>query len=331
MKISSLVRRSAVVLISAVALTSLAGCSTSASTSSEDAVWSYTDATGKTVNLDHEPERIASFSDYALGLLSNDISPVAIFGRIDVATDARFADYDVSDTAIVGNSYGEIDLEKLTEAAPDLIITGIYPTDRKGSLDTKGPLYGLADVEQQEQLEKIAPIIAIEVGGKGSDVIESSNKLAEALGADPATIAAAKEKYDAAAADLSAAAKENPIELTQMYADADGIYVVKPMDEPETELYTSLGVKFTDLNPDGDFYWDIYSWENAADMMTGDVLLVSDEGFKEADLQEQPTFATHKALVAGQIHPWIDVAFDYTSQAQHMEELAAIIRASKKL
>lgn len=325
-------RRTALVLIPALAVI-LAGCAPSASDDAADgdAAWSFTDDTGTTVTLDHQPERVASFSDYALGLLSNGIEPVAIFGRFDVATDTRFADYDIADIPIVGNNYGEIDLEALAEAAPDLIVTGIYPTDREGTLDLEGPYYAFADAEQQEQIEKIAPVVAIEVGGKGLDVIESSNKLAEALGASPETIAAGKEKYDAAAADLTAAAEETGLEVTQMYADADGIYVVKPLDEPETELYGSLGVDFTDNNPDGDYYWDIYSWENAAQMMTGDVLLVNVEGFQEDDLLAQPTFADHPALAAGQVYTWNQAALDYASQAAHMEELAQVLRDSKKV
>jgi iron complex transport system substrate-binding protein len=332
MRSSTVLRRAALVLVPVLGLAGLAGCSSAAeSASGGDAAWSFTDDTGTTVTLDHQPERVASYSDYAIGLLSYDIAPVAVFGRADVASDARFDDYDLSDTAVVGNSYGEIDLEALAEAAPDLIVTGIYPTDREGTLDLEGPYYGVADVEQQEQLEKIAPMVAIEVGGKGSDVIQSMNTLAEALGATDDTIAAAKEQYDAAAADLTAAAEETGLEVTQMYADADGVYVVKPADEPETELYTGLGVDFTDLNPDGDYYWDIYSWENASQMMTGDVLLVNVDGFTEDDLLAQPTFATHPALVAGQVHEWNGAALDYASQAAHMTELAEILRASKKL
>jgi iron complex transport system substrate-binding protein len=329
-------RRSALLIVPALVLAALAGCSSSSSDpatsdSSSDAAWSFTDDAGKTVTLDHTPERVASYSDYALGLLSNGIDPVAIFGRFDVDTDTRFDKYDISDTAIVGNSYGEIDLEALAEAAPDIIVTGIYPTDREGTLDLEGPLYGLADVEQQEQLEKIAPVVAIEVGGAGIDVIESSNKLAEALGADPEVIAAGKAKYDTAAANLTAVAEETGLEVTQMYADADGVYVVKTADEPETELYASLGVDFTNLNPDGDYYWDIYSWENVSKMMTGDVLLVNVEGFQEDDLLAQPTFAEDPALVAGQVHTWNQAALDYASQAAHMDELAQILLDSKKL
>jgi iron complex transport system substrate-binding protein len=320
-----------------VALLGLSACSSGSeagtpSTDSAAGEWSYTDATGTTVTLDHTPERVASFADYAVGLLSYGIDPVAVFGRFDVAGDTRFGEYDISDTAVVGNSYGEIDLEALAGAAPDLIVTGIYPTDREGTLDLEGPFYGFADVEQQEQLEKIAPVVAIEVGGKGIDVIESLAGLAEDLGASPDTIADAKAEYDAAAAELTAAAAESDVEVTQMYADADGVYVVKPQDEPETQLYSELGVKYTDLNPDTDYYWDIYSWENAGQMMTGDVLLVNNEGYQEAELLEQPTFASHPALAADQVHDgWVGAALDYHSQAEHMTELAEILRESKKL
>ncbi|MCS5735140.1 ABC transporter substrate-binding protein [Herbiconiux daphne] len=337
MKNLAVVRRTALVLAPLIALMGLAGCSSTADAGTSDGgadsagAWSYTDDAGTTVTLDHEPERVASYSDYAIGLMSYGIDPVAVFGRADVATDARFADYDLSDTAIVGNSYGEIDLEALAETAPDLIVTGIYPTDREGTLDTEGAYYGVADVEQQAQLEKIAPVVAIEVGGAGSDVIDSMNRLASSLGVSDDTIAAAKTDFDAAAADLTAAAGESGLEVTQLYADADGVYVVKPADEPETELYRSLGVDFTDLNPDGYYYWDIYSWENAAQMMTGDVLLINVQGYGEADLLAQPTFASHPALQAGQAYAWDGAALDYASQAAHMKELADILRESKKL
>jgi iron complex transport system substrate-binding protein len=323
-------------LLPAAVLAALAGCAGtggddgSASTGGSDGAWSFTDDRGVEVTLDAPPERVASYADYALGLLSNGLEPTAIFGRVDVASDDRFADYDISDAAIVGNSYGEIDLEALAESAPDLIVTGIYPVDSEGTLPEDGPLYAFADVEQQEQIESIAPVVAIEVGGAGQDVIDSVNRLSEALGADPATIDAGREDFDAAAGELRAAAEETGLEVTQMYADAaNGIYVAKPADEPEMELYRSYGVDFTDLNPDdGTYYWDIYSWENAGAMFTGDVLLVNVEGFQEDDLLAQPTFRDHPALQAGQIHAWNGAALDYASQADHMRELAQILRDS---
>jgi len=326
--------------MSAAALAALSGCASDAEPaagaggsahSSDAGPWTYTDGTGRTVTLEQRPTRIASFADYALGFLSYGLSPVAIFGRVKVADDDRFDKFDLSDTAVVGNSYGEIDLEALAEAAPDLIVVGIYPTDRKGTLDLKGALYSLKDVEQQKQLEKIAPVVAIKVGGAGLDVIKSLTGLARKLGAKDTMIAEAKKKFDAAADDLSAVARKTRLEVTQMYADSDGIYVVKPYDEPETQLYSTLGVDFTNAHPNGYFYWDIYSWENADKVMTGDVLLVNVEGLQPADLKKQPTFASDPALVAGQVHSWNDTALDYASQAGHMAKLARILRSSKKL
>lgn len=328
------VGRRALLPVLVLALAALAACSSSAGSSASPSApsatgWTYTDDTGTTVTLDHRPARVASFTDYAIGLFSYGLRPVAVFGRVDVASDPRLSGYDLSGVAIVGNAYGEIDLEALAAARPDLIVTGIYPTDRQGTLDLKGPYYAFADVEQQKQLAKIAPIVAVTIGGNGADVVASLTKLASSLGASADRVATARAEYDAAAADLTAAAKATTVEVTQMYADADGVYVVKPADEPETALYRSLGVRYTDLHPTGKYYWDIFSWENAAQMMTGDVLLPNVEGYQEADLKKQPTFARHPALAAGQVHTWQGAAFDYHSQAEQMTRLAAILRASK--
>lgn len=330
----TLVRRGAAVPALAVAALALASCSSGGSADGADAssgAWTFTDDVGVTVTLDRAPERVASYADYALGLHSLDVDPVAVFGRVPVATDERFADYDLSDVAVVGNSYGEVDIEAMAAADPDVIVVGIYPTDGEGTLDLEGPRYSLQDTAQQQQLEAIAPLITIEVGGKGQDVVDSLNRLALALGAEQSTVDEAKSEFDAAAADLADAAETSGVEVTQMYADASsGIYVAKPDDEPEMELYRQYGVDFTDLNPDdGNYYWDVYSWENASQMSTGDVLLVNVEGFQADDLAAQPTFASHPALVAGQVHAWNGAAMDYRSQAAHMAELAEILRSSQ--
>lgn len=343
MKASSSPRGAARVLIPLLAavlgVTALASCSSDSSTAAEASAgssaapveWTYTDDTGTTVTLPQRPERVAAYADYAIGMFAYGLQPSAVFGRVDVATDPRFTDFDLSNTTIVGNSYGEIDLEALAASEPDLIVTGIYPTDRDGTLDSTQPYYAFADLEQQEQLAKIAPIVAIKVGGNGLDVITSLTALSEALGASPDTIAAARTDFDTASAELTAAAGDGTIEVTQMYADADGIYVVKPADEPETQLYRSLGVTFTDLHPDGDYYWDIFSWENVGQMMTGDVLLPNVEGFQAEALAAQPTFASSPALVAGQVHTWNGAALDYASQAGQMTRLAEILRSSQNV
>lgn len=323
--------------VALVSLAALAACATGGGTPATTAPsgpaesgWSYTDDTGATITLDARPTRIAGFADQVLSLLSYGVKPVAIFGRVDVKSDPRFAGYDLSDVKIVGNAYGEIDLEALAEAQPDIIVTAVYPTDRQGTLDSKTPYYGLKDLEQQEKVVAIAKLAAVKVGGKGLAVIESNAKLAIALGADQAKVDADRATFDAAAAKLTAAASTSDLEITQMYADADGIYLVKPKDEPQTELYQSLGVKLTELKPSGDYYWDIYSWENAAKTMSGDVIMLSVEGFQIDDLKKQATFAKHPALVAGQVYANPYTAMNYSSQAKALDQLTEYLTTAKQ-
>lgn len=323
----------AVLLPVIVALLALSGCAgaPAAEPSSSASGWTYTDGIGNTVTLDHVPSRIAGFTDQVLSLMSYGIAPVAVFGRTDVASDTRFADYDLSNVAITGNTYGEIDLEALAAAQPDLIVTGIYPSDREGTIDTTQPYYGFKDLEQQQKLAAIAPIVTITVGGEGKDVIEANTALALALGADRAKVDADKQAFDTAAANLTRVAREKGLKVAAMYADTDGIYLVKTNDEPETQLYASLGVDYVNLNPDGDYYWDIYSWENAGTVKVADVILLSNEGFQAADLRKQPTFADDAALQAGQVFERRVSPMDYSSQARNLDVLAGQLEQSNKV
>lgn len=324
----------------AAALTSvlaLAGCAApsapaaQASGSASASGWTYTDDIGNTVTLAQRPTRIAGFTDQALSLFSYGITPVAVFGRTDVASDTRFGGFDTSAMKILGNSYGEIDLEGLAQAKPDLIVTGIYPSDREGTIDTTQPYYGFKDLEQQAKLAAIAPIVTVKVGGTGLSVLESNARLALALGADQAKVDADKATFEKVAANLSTVAKASGLKVSAMYADANGIYLVKPEDEPETQLYKSLGVDYTELNPGGDYYWDIYSWENAGKVKVADIILLSDEGFQIDDLRRQKTFADDPALVAGQVYERRVSPMNYSAQAKNLDVLAGYLSSAKKV
>lgn len=320
----------------AASMFALAGCSsddastTASSSSAEDTTWTYTDAVGKTVTLDHTPTKVAGFVDQVASLMSYGVKPVALFGRQDIESDPRFADTDLEGIALVGSTYGEIDLEALAAAQPDLIVTGIYPTDREGTLIAEGPFYGFADVEQQKQIEKIAPVITVEVGGSGLDVINTLADLAVSLGADSDKVAADKAEFDTVVAGLTEASEARPeIEVTSMYADADGVYITKVADEPMTQMYAEFGVNLTNLNPEGDYYWDIYSWENVSKMFTSDILLPNNEGFQAADLAKQPTFAENPALKADQVYTWSYPFMTYSDQAESLTQLTELIKNAK--
>ena len=332
--------RAALVTSVAVSALLLAGCSStsssngsdsagSGSTAAADGAWSYKDATGATVKVDHIPKRVVVLNDIALSFIEYGLQPVGTFGQLTMAKDARFTGLDTDGITQLGEAYGDIDLEQLAALKPDLVVTSVYPTDEQGTLDTTQPGYGFKDMEQEKQIQAIAPVVQVKWGGKGEDVIEKIADLAESLGAKESTVAKAEKRFDAAADELEKVAKDKDLSVVSMYADGDGAYVTRPTDEPSLQMYSSFGVDFVNPKPKG-FYWGIYSWENAG-QITGDVILLSQQGYQVADLEKQPTFADNAALQAGQVHSWTFPALDYASQADYMQKMAGWLEDSKKL
>src|SRR5690606_14752856 len=187
-------------------LLAVTACSTPAPEPTGTGGWSYTDDLGNTVTLDERPTRIAGLTDVVASLWNYGIEPVAAFGYTAISQDQRFAGRDLSGVTELGMMYGQIDLEALAAAEPDLIVTHAYPVDAAGTIDPQQPLYGFADLAQQEAVARIAPIVAITMDGSAVQVIDRTAQLALALGADPAVVTGARAEYDAAADRLRAAA-----------------------------------------------------------------------------------------------------------------------------
>ncbi|MDP5181128.1 ABC transporter substrate-binding protein [Blastococcus sp. BMG 814] len=285
--------------------------------------WQFTDDLGNTVELDAAPERVAGLNDVVSSLWNYGVEPVATFGQTATADDVAFEGKDLSEVEIVGESYGQIDLEQLAAAAPDVIVTSVYPTDREGTIDQTQPFYGFESLEQQEQVAEIAPIIAIAWKGSAADVIDRTAELAGALGADleGGEVARAREEFEAASAELTEAAAGGVTVLpVAAYAD-EGFYMAKARDEPSLRMYADLGVRFVDPGGEG-YYWETASWENVP-QHPSDVLLYSLRGaMTPEEMATQPTYGLLPAVQAGQVHPWKYIGMDYVAQAEYMEELA---------
>lgn len=292
--------------------------------------WSFTDDLGNTVELDEAPDRVAGINDVMSSLWNYGVEPVATFGQTSTADDVAFEGRDLSDVEILGESYGDIDLEQLAAAAPDVIVTTVYPTDSEGTLDESQPLYGFESIEQQEQIAQIAPIIAIAWRGSAADVIERTTELAEALGADLDSddVVAAREEFEAAREALTEAAAGGLTVLpVAAYAD-EGFYMAKAPDEPSLRMYSDLGVRFVD--PGGDeYYWQTAGWEDVP-QYPSDLILYSLRGaLPPEEMAEQPTYALLPAAQAGQVHPWKYIGMDYAAQAGYMTELAGWLGAAQ--
>lgn len=311
-------------------LLALTACSTSAPAPTSAEGWSFTDDLGNTVTLDERPARIAGLTDVVASLWNYGIEPVAAFGYTGISQDQRFADRDLSGVAELGPMYGQIDLEALAAADPDLIVTHAYPLDAAGTIDPQAPLYGFADLAQQEAAARIAPIVAITMDGSAVQVIDRTVQLALALGADPALVDTARAEYDTAADRMRAAAAPGLQVLVVAAYPADGFYVAKAPDDPTLSAFADLGVQFVD--PGGtSYYWETVSWENVG-ALPADVVLESqiDEMTAEQILA-QPTFARTPAGQARQVYPWVFATLDYSAQAAYMNEVAGNLETARKV
>ncbi|SOD94869.1 ABC transporter substrate-binding protein [Blastococcus haudaquaticus] len=294
--------------------------------------WSFTDDLGTTVELEEAPTRIAGLNDLTASLWNYGIEPVATFGQTSAAEDVAFEGKDLSDVAIVGSAYGEIDLEALAAADPDLIVTTIYPIDSSGEIPEDTPGYGFNDLAQQEQIAEIAPIVTIAYRGSAADVVERVVELADALGVDTegGPVAEARADFEAASQTLTEAAGSGVSVLPVFATEADGWWMAKAADDPQLALYQELGVEFVD--PGGeDYFWNSVGWEEVPEHPS-DVLLYSLRfSMTPEEIAAQPTAALLPAVQAGQLYPWKYIGPDYVAQAAYMVELAGYLTEAQKV
>jgi iron complex transport system substrate-binding protein len=294
--------------------------------------WEFTDDLGTTVSLDEVPTRVAGLNDVLSSLWNYGIEPVASWGQTSIEDDVAFEGKDLSGVEIVGTSYGQIDLEALAAAEPDLIVASVYPTDSEGTLDADAPLYGFESIEQQEQVAEIAPIVGIAWRGSAAEVIERTVELAESLGVDVegGEVAQMREEYEAASAELTAAAESGVSVLPVFATEADGWWMAKAPDDPSLHLYQDLGVNFVDPGGDG-YFWNSVGWEEVPGHPS-DVLLYSLRfSMTPEEIAAQPTAALLPAVMAGQLYPWKYLGMDYVAQAEYMTELAGWLTEAQKV
>ena len=300
-----------------------AGDTTATGAEATTGPWSYTDDLGQTVELDETPTRIAAYGDEAAALWNFGITPVALFHYLDPADDPTFEDLDLGETEVVGTQYGEIDLERLAAAQPDLIVTTTYDGD------TPDEMYGFKDKAQLAKVRAIAPVIGVEQAGSALDVIGSNEELATALGVDTgegSEVAEDRAAFEEASRELTEAAAGGRTVLP-VYAEDSGLYVVIPQDDPAMHYFQDLGVRFEPTGGEGDYYWEILSWENA-DRYDPDLVLNSQRGsYSTEQLQDQPVFGSLPAVRDGDVQPWKFKSMDYPSLTSYMEELAGWLSA----
>ena len=289
--------------------------------------WSHTGGDGRTVSVDHVPTRIIAHANAAAGLIPLGIRPVGIYVDSPVAEDKSLAGLDLTGIEIIGEAWGEIDVEKAAALKPDLIIAEWWPLEKAWS--------GLEESasDASKPIVQLAPITGVEQGPSIVEMIEDYEALAASLGADlsgPA-VAADKAAFTTAlgAFKTAVAAKPN-LTVLPVWAGTDALYVAATAGSAELSDFASWGLRLiTSEIADDRGYWETLSWENA-DKYQPDLIIVDNRSASTMETAKaQPMWTSIKAAAAGQVTDW--PAFwlrNYRAYAAELDKLTAAVNAA---
>ncbi|MEU8176412.1 ABC transporter substrate-binding protein [Microbispora hainanensis] len=295
--------------------------------------WSFADDRKETVTAAAVPSRVVAFTGTAAALVDYGLQDkiVGVFGetkRDDGSPDPQAGDLDVNKVTILGNVWGEFNIEKYAALRPELLVTHMYDP---------GALWYVPD-ESKDKIVKLAPSVAISVARVPmTEPIERYAALAESLGADLGApkVADAKARFEAAAESVRKAVADNPgIKVLAASGSPDVLYVSNPEVNTDLMYFAQLGVDVVKPDKPGDGgYYENLSWENA-DKYDADLILLDNRStaLQPKDLTSKPSWAKLPAVKAGQIVGWDPVPrFSYAGAAPILENLATAIRNAKKL
>lgn len=327
-------RRGVLAASGAVALGALAaGCGgESSSASPKDDSWSFTDDRRKKISAKHRPSHVVAYIGSAAALHDFGVvdQVVGVFGPSklkDGKPDPQAGSVDIDKVTIVGNTYGEFDLEKYAALNPDLLVTNMY----------QPPALWFVPDDSKKKILELAPSIGFTVANVSLlEPIKRYEELAGSLGADlkAKQVTDAKARFERASATLRAAARARGLlKVLAASASTDLFYVSDPKVYADLSYFQSLGVDVIQPNKVQGGFFENLSWEKA-DKYPADLILLDNRtsALQPKDLTSNPTWSRLPAVKAGQITPWLsEPRFSYAGAAPLIERLAAALQKAKKV
>jgi iron complex transport system substrate-binding protein len=265
--------------------------------------WSFKDDRGTTVKLDRVPADIVAFTGVGAALYDYGIQVKGVFGPTrtkDGKPDVQAGDMDVSKVTVLGNAWGQFNIEKYASLAPDVLITTMF--------DDAGTLWYVPE-ESEKKIAQLAPSIGISVYDRQlTEPLQRMWDLAASLGADmrAAKVTDAKKRFEAAAARLRAAAKAKPGIKVMAGSASDQLFYVSGTNlSIDLEYFKALGVHFVEppesAKKQGGGWYESLSWENV-DKYQADIIMMDDRSsaIQPADITK-PTWKKLPAVKAGQV------------------------------
>jgi iron complex transport system substrate-binding protein len=298
--------------------------------------WHFKDDRGEQARADGTPKDIVAFIGVAAALHDYGIECKGVFGPTktkDGKPDVQAGDLDVDKVTVLGNAWGQFNIEKYAELAPDLLVSTMF--------DDSGTLWYVPE-ESKDKILKLAPSVGISVyDRKMTEPLRRLLDLATALGADPEApkVTRAKKRFEDASDRLRKAAKARPdIKVLVGSASQDIFYVSGSRLSADLEYFASLGVHFVEppesAKRDSGGWYENLSWENV-DKYDADLIMMDDRSsaLQPAVLDKsKPTWRKLPAVAAGQVIPRAtEPVYSYDKCAPILDALAAAIEKAKKV
>lgn len=297
--------------------------------------WSFKDDRGQTAKADKVPSNIVAFVGVAAALYDYGIQAKGVFGPTktkDGKADVQAGDMDVSKVTVLGNEWGQFNIEKYAALAPDALISTMF--------DDAGTLWYVPEESKKKILAVGAPSVGISVYDRQlTEPLQRMLQLAKSLGADTASskVTAAKKAFEDAAARLRAATKANPgIKVMAGSASQDLFYVSGSDLSIDLEYFKALGVNFVEppekAKAKGGGWYESLSWENV-DKYAADIIMMDNRtsAIQPADITEA-TWKKLPAVKAGQViarNPEPILSYDKCTPL--LTSLAEAIEKAKKV
>jgi iron complex transport system substrate-binding protein len=306
------------------------GATSSASGKTPAGPWSFTDDRRTTVKLGTTPTKLVAYVGSAAALHDYGVECVGVFGPTTVkdgSADAQAGSLDVGKLTVIGNTWGEFNIEKYAALSPQLLISHMY----------EAPTLWYVPDESAKKILALAPSVGINLKGVPlTTPLRRYAELAASLGADLTSAAntAAKARFEKASADLRAAAKASGgIKVMAASGSADSFYVSTPSSASDLSYYKSLGVDFIVPNKVQGGFFETLSWENAGKYQPDIIMLDNRTAtLQPKDLAAKPTWTQLAAVKAGQILGWpSEPIFSYAKCADQVEALTKTITGAKKV
>ncbi|MFE2507718.1 ABC transporter substrate-binding protein [Streptomyces naganishii] len=297
--------------------------------------WSFKDDRGRTAEAGEVPANIVAFVGVAAALHDYGVRSKGVFGPTttkDGKADVQAGDMDVSKVTVLGNEWGQFNIEKYAALAPDVLVSTMF--------DDAGTLWYLPEESRKKILAVGAPTVGISVYDRQlTGPLQRMLALAKSLGGDvtSAKVARARKRFEDAAARLRAAARSKPgIKVMAGSAAQDLFYVSGTDLSVDLEYFKALGVNFVEppeaAKAKGGGWYESLSWENV-DKYAADIIMMDNRTSAiQPSAITQATWKKLPAVKAGQViarDP--EPILSYDKCAPLLEELAKAIESAKKV